>query len=118
MNDIVENPLRLQRPGSFDFTGACVLTYKTFRWEKKLNELGIKYVRAVVQEGGIEVHQLFFHDPDGLMIEMCDCNNLPVVPLVGDTAQSCSRWNQPHDGAAAARSSSVIIIDQYPLAAS
>ncbi|XP_031282901.1 uncharacterized protein LOC116141541 [Pistacia vera] len=73
--------------------------------EKKLNELGIKYVRAVVQEGGIEVHQLFFHDPDGLMIEMCDCNNLPVVPLVGDTAQSCSRSNrhmmeQPQQGVA------------------
>ncbi|KAJ0006803.1 hypothetical protein Pint_30083 [Pistacia integerrima] len=70
--------------------------------EKKLNELGIKYVRAVVQEGGIEVHQLFFHDPDGFMIEMCDCNNLPVV---GDTAQSCSRSNrhmmkQPQQGVA------------------
>ncbi|KAH9714985.1 VOC domain-containing protein [Citrus sinensis] len=61
--------------------------------EKFLKEMGIKYVRALVEEGGILVEQLFFHDPDGFMIEICDCDNLPVVPLVGDVARSCARVN-------------------------
>jgi len=59
--------------------------------EKKLEEMGIDYVRALVEEGGIQVDQLFFHDPDGFMIEICNCDSLPVVPLVGEMARSCSR---------------------------
>ncbi|KAK1274311.1 hypothetical protein QJS04_geneDACA013242 [Acorus gramineus] len=47
----------------------------------KLEEMGMKYVSAVVEEGGIQVDQLFFHDPDGYMIEICDCQKLPVLPL-------------------------------------
>ncbi|KAI9159945.1 hypothetical protein LWI28_003621 [Acer negundo] len=61
--------------------------------EKKLKEMEIKYKRARVEEGGIHVDQLFFHDPDGFMIEICDCDNLPVVPLVGEMARTCSRVN-------------------------
>ncbi|XP_076938603.1 glyoxylase I 4-like [Bidens hawaiensis] len=48
---------------------------------KKLKEMGIKYVTAVVKEGGVEVDQLFFHDPDGYMIEICNCHVLPVLPI-------------------------------------
>ncbi|CAA3025144.1 metallothiol transferase -like [Olea europaea subsp. europaea] len=47
----------------------------------KLQEMKIEYVTAVVKEGGITVDQLFFHDPDGYMIEICNCQNLPVLPL-------------------------------------
>ncbi|KAK3219426.1 hypothetical protein Dsin_013396 [Dipteronia sinensis] len=61
--------------------------------EKKLKEMEIKYKRARVEEGGIHVDQLFFHDPDGFMIEISDCDNLPVVPLVGEMARTCSRVN-------------------------
>ncbi|KAJ4828433.1 hypothetical protein Tsubulata_049360 [Turnera subulata] len=61
--------------------------------EKKLKDMSIKYVRATVEEGGIQVDQLFFHDPDGFMVEICNCDNLPVVPLVGEMARSCSRVN-------------------------
>lgn len=61
--------------------------------EKKLKEMGIHYVRAKVEEGGIEVDQLFFHDPDGFMIEVCNCDNLPVIPIAGETVRSCSRAN-------------------------
>ncbi|KAL9685303.1 hypothetical protein QQ045_022751 [Rhodiola kirilowii] len=57
--------------------------------EKKLKEMNIKYVVSSVEEGGIFVDQLFFHDPDGTMIEICNCNNLPVVPLTGE--RSCPR---------------------------
>ncbi|XP_065865002.1 glyoxylase I 4 [Euphorbia lathyris] len=61
--------------------------------EKKLKEMEIKHVRAMVEEGGIYVEQLFFHDPDGFMIEICNCDNLPVVPLGGEIARTCSRVN-------------------------
>ncbi|PSR96081.1 Metallothiol transferase [Actinidia chinensis var. chinensis] len=61
--------------------------------EKKLEEMGIDHVRQRVEEGGIYVDQLFFHDPDGFMIEICDCDNLPVIPLNGEMVRSCSRIN-------------------------
>lgn len=61
--------------------------------EKKLKDMEIQYVRQRVEEGGIYVDQLFFHDPDGFMIEICNCDNLPVVPLTGEMARSCSRHN-------------------------
>ncbi|MFQ6630405.1 hypothetical protein Gotur_006642 [Gossypium turneri] len=48
---------------------------------RKLEAMKIEYVTAVVEEGGIQVDQLFFHDPDGYMIEICNCENLPVLPL-------------------------------------
>lgn len=48
---------------------------------KKLEAMGIKYVTAVVKEGGVEVNQLFFHDPDGYMIEICNCHVLPMLPV-------------------------------------
>ncbi|CAA3010029.1 metallothiol transferase fosb [Olea europaea subsp. europaea] len=48
---------------------------------QKLQEMKIEYATAVVKEGGITVDQLFFHDPDGYMIEICNCQNLPVLPL-------------------------------------
>ncbi|KAI6671983.1 hypothetical protein NL676_006868 [Syzygium grande] len=61
--------------------------------EKKLKEMEMDFVRATVEEGGIQVEQLFFHDPDGFMIEICNCDSLPVIPLAGEMARSCSRVN-------------------------
>ena len=61
--------------------------------EKKLKEMEIKSVRARVEEGGIYVDQLFFHDPDGFMIEICNCDNLPVIPITGEMVRSCSQIN-------------------------
>ncbi|KAF1886112.1 hypothetical protein Lal_00045341 [Lupinus albus] len=61
--------------------------------EKKLKEMDIEYVRAMVVEGGIEVDQVFFHDPNGFMIEICNCDSLPVIPLAGEMVRSCSRLN-------------------------
>ncbi|XP_030518712.2 glyoxylase I 4-like [Rhodamnia argentea] len=52
--------------------------------EKKLEEMEIEYVKSRVEEGGIEVDQIFFHDPDGSMIEVCNCDNLPIVALDGN----------------------------------
>lgn len=49
--------------------------------EKNLQELKIKYEKRVVEDEGLFVNQLFFHDPDGYMVEICNCENLPVIPL-------------------------------------
>ncbi|RDX83736.1 hypothetical protein CR513_35317, partial [Mucuna pruriens] len=57
---------------------------------QKLDAMKIEYVTAVVEEGGIQVDQLFFHDPDGYMIEICNCQNLPVLPI-----SSCPLKKQP-----------------------
>ncbi|XP_042492408.1 uncharacterized protein LOC122071977 [Macadamia integrifolia] len=60
--------------------------------ERKLKEMGMEYEKRVVEEGGIFVDQLFFHDPDGFMIEICNCDNLPVIPLTGgEPVLMCSR---------------------------
>lgn len=64
--------------------------------EKKLEEMKIKYVKGRVEEGGIVVDQLFFHDPDGSMIEICNCDNLPVVPITSNSpaiTKPCSTLN-------------------------
>ncbi|KAJ0091019.1 hypothetical protein Patl1_13119 [Pistacia atlantica] len=58
--------------------------------KRKLKEMKIQYMKARVDEGGISVDQLFFHDPDGSMIEICNCDVLPVVPLAGEAIRSCS----------------------------
>jgi hypothetical protein len=52
-----------------------------FLVEKRLQEMDIKYKKRVVEDGGLYVDQLFFHDPDGYMIEICNCENLPVIPV-------------------------------------
>ena len=54
--------------------------------EQRLKELGVRYVKAEVLEGGVMVEQIFFHDPDGAMIEVCTCENLPVEPLSNGTS--------------------------------
>ncbi|XP_043687478.1 uncharacterized protein LOC122638689 [Telopea speciosissima] len=61
--------------------------------EKKLKEMEIEYEKRVVEEGGIYVDQLFFHDPDEFMIEICNCDNLPVIPIAGEPVPMCSRIN-------------------------
>ncbi|CAM0879846.1 unnamed protein product [Alopecurus aequalis] len=58
--------------------------------KRRLKEMGIRYEQRRVVEGGIHVDQLFFHDPDGFMIEVCTCDNLPVIPLV-QPAPLCKR---------------------------
>ncbi|KAF3452630.1 hypothetical protein FNV43_RR03063 [Rhamnella rubrinervis] len=64
---------------------------------RKLEEMNIEYVTAVVKEGGIVVDQLFFHDPDGYMVEICNCQNLPPLPI-----SSCPLKLSPPTGFTAA----------------
>ncbi|KAM7263884.1 hypothetical protein ACFE04_001567 [Oxalis oulophora] len=50
--------------------------------KRRLEELGMRYATSVVEDGGQRVDQVFFHDPDGYMIELCNCENIPIVPLI------------------------------------
>ncbi|KAL0387225.1 UNVERIFIED_CONTAM: hypothetical protein Sradi_2604300 [Sesamum radiatum] len=59
---------------------------------KKLERMGVEYVKGVVREGGIVVDQIFFHDPDGYMIEICNCQNLPLLPLSSSSSSSSSSY--------------------------
>ncbi|KAF8704828.1 hypothetical protein HU200_031066 [Digitaria exilis] len=70
--------------------------------QRRLKELGVRYVQRRVEEGGIYVDQIFFHDPDGFMVEVCTCDNLPIVPLDGHAilglpspAPACKRAAAP-----------------------
>ncbi|XVF82846.1 hypothetical protein PTKIN_Ptkin16aG0083200 [Pterospermum kingtungense] len=90
-----ENPDNMPKIGRINpkdnhisFQCECMATV-----EKKLNEMKIEHVKGGVEDGGIRVDQLFFHDPDGTMIEVCNCDNLPVIPLPQDAIQTCSLIN-------------------------
>ncbi|XP_010926993.1 glyoxylase I 4 isoform X2 [Elaeis guineensis] len=54
--------------------------------EKRLKETNIKYLKRTVggeeeeEEEASPIDQLFFNDPDGFMIEICNCENLELVP--------------------------------------
>nr|CAD1818881.1 unnamed protein product [Ananas comosus var. bracteatus] len=41
--------------------------------KKKLEEMGVEYVSPAVGDEGVVSDQLYFHDPDGNAIELCDC---------------------------------------------
>ena len=50
--------------------------------EQKLKDLNIKYKKRIVEdvENWTKIDQLFFNDPDGFMIEICNGENLKLVP--------------------------------------
>ncbi|MCO5597889.1 hypothetical protein L7F22_051974 [Adiantum nelumboides] len=84
---LVESPQAAQLPkkGDLDpkdyhmsFQTAC---QDVDEIEECLKKLEVRYKRIQVEENGILVDQVFFNDPDGFMIEVCTCDNLPVVPL-------------------------------------
>uniref|UniRef100_A0A0D9Y3Y3 VOC domain-containing protein n=1 Tax=Oryza glumipatula TaxID=40148 RepID=A0A0D9Y3Y3_9ORYZ len=63
--------------------------------QRRLKEMGVRYVQRRVEEGGVYVDQIFFHDPDGFMIEICTCDKLPVVPLDAAAAHSIFAGRSP-----------------------
>ncbi|GLJ42557.1 hypothetical protein SUGI_0882260 [Cryptomeria japonica] len=60
--------------------------------ERKLQKMSIKYIKRTLEEGGAIIEQTFFHDPDGFMIEICNCERLTLVPLC-----HCSKIRLPSD---------------------
>ncbi|KAL0006982.1 hypothetical protein SO802_008484 [Lithocarpus litseifolius] len=81
----------IERPHAFDFDGAWMFNYgvgvhllqakdkyeNMEEMEKKLKDLNIKYKKRTVEdvENRTKIDQLFFNDPDGIMIEICNCEN-------------------------------------------
>ncbi|XP_044359794.1 uncharacterized protein [Triticum aestivum] len=66
--------------------------------EKRLKEMGIRYMkRTINEEEGSPIDQLFFNDPDGFMIEICNCENLELVPAgaLGHLRLPRDRHNPP-----------------------
>lgn len=47
----------------------------------RLGDMELEFVAARVRDGETVVEQLFFRDPDGNVVEVCDCEKLPVIPL-------------------------------------
>lgn len=73
--------------------------------ESKLLEYNIPYVRDSVVENGIVVSQIFFHDPDFNVVEICNCDCLPVMPLGRTTScamAQCKSLGSPVGGMAPA----------------
>ncbi|XP_057790029.1 glyoxylase I 4 [Salvia miltiorrhiza] len=67
---------------------------------RKLEEMNIKYMKRSVGEGeGAAIDQLFFKDPDGFMIEICNCENMKLVPQrsIGRIKLPSDKHNPPID---------------------
>ncbi|KAL8171494.1 hypothetical protein V2J09_023298 [Rumex salicifolius] len=49
---------------------------------RRLEENGVKFMKRTVEDGDNKttIDQLFFNDPDGFMIEICNCENVKLVP--------------------------------------
>ncbi|KAK9154826.1 hypothetical protein Sjap_002306 [Stephania japonica] len=78
--------------------------------ERKLKQLSVRHIKRTVgaaaaadddggddSSGGSAIDQLFFNDPDGYMIEMCNCENLKLVPAgsAGQIKLPFDRHNPP-----------------------
>uniref|UniRef100_M1A970 Lactoylglutathione lyase n=2 Tax=Solanum tuberosum TaxID=4113 RepID=M1A970_SOLTU len=65
---------------------------------QRLEKFKIKYLkRTVGEEEGAAIDQLFFKDPDGFMIEICNCENVKLVPQrsIGRIKFPSDRHNPP-----------------------
>ncbi|KAF8022255.1 hypothetical protein BT93_G2408 [Corymbia citriodora subsp. variegata] len=67
--------------------------------EDKLREMGVEYKKRTLDDdgSGASMDQLFFTDPDGFMIEICNCENLKLVPTrsLGKIKLPFDRHNPP-----------------------
>ncbi|GLT80170.1 hypothetical protein SLA2020_516240 [Shorea laevis] len=48
--------------------------------EQRLKDFNWKYMKRTIDENGTPIDQLFFNDPDGFMVELCNCESLKLVP--------------------------------------
>ncbi|PKI36256.1 hypothetical protein CRG98_043368 [Punica granatum] len=78
--------VEMERPDSLDFNGAWLFNYGVGcedmeAIERKLMDRNIKYMKTTLgDDSQSKIDQLFFTDPDGFMIEICNCENLRLIP--------------------------------------
>ncbi|XP_054814585.1 glyoxylase I 4-like [Prosopis cineraria] len=49
--------------------------------EERLKKMNVKYMKKTMEaEDGTVMDQIFFNDPDGFMVELCNCEDLKLVP--------------------------------------
>ncbi|MBA0575759.1 hypothetical protein Golob_028121 [Gossypium lobatum] len=68
--------------------------------EQRLKEFKTEYIKRTMEdESGTKIDQLFFNDPDGFMVEICNCENLKLVPAgsMGRIKLPFDRHNPPLD---------------------
>ncbi|KAG4115421.1 hypothetical protein ERO13_D12G103300v2 [Gossypium hirsutum] len=68
--------------------------------EQRLKEFNTEYIKRTMEdESGTKIDQLFFNDPDGFMVEICNCENLKLVPAgsMGKIKLPFDRHNPPLD---------------------
>lgn len=69
--------------------------------EKRLKELDVRYIQRTEEDDQSEnaIDQMFFDDPDGFMIEICNCENLKLAPAgwIGQIKLPFGRHNPPLD---------------------
>ncbi|XP_050210189.1 glyoxylase I 4 [Mercurialis annua] len=72
--------------------------------EKRLKQYNVKYMKRTMEDedqNGTKIDQLFFDDPDGFMIEICNCENVKLVPSDASLATAIKlptdRHNPPLD---------------------
>ncbi|OMP00817.1 hypothetical protein COLO4_12329 [Corchorus olitorius] len=66
--------------------------------EQRLKDFNTKYIKRTMEdESGAKIDQLFFNDPDGFMVEICNCENLKLVPAgsMGKIKLPLDRHNPP-----------------------
>ncbi|CAL0334938.1 unnamed protein product [Lupinus luteus] len=60
----------------------CFQCEEVEEMERKLKEMDIKYMkRSLKSEDGTAMDQIFFNDPDGFMVEICNCEDFKLVPV-------------------------------------
>mmetsp|Transcript_10458 Transcript_10458/g.28653 ORF Transcript_10458/g.28653 Transcript_10458/m.28653 type:complete len:163 (-) Transcript_10458:22-510(-) len=67
------------RPAADHFSFQC----ENIREVKaQLQTLNVKYISDEIEHEGFHISQLFFHDPDNYMIEICNCDSAPLLYLL------------------------------------
>ncbi|KAB5540991.1 hypothetical protein DKX38_013965 [Salix brachista] len=69
--------------------------------EQRLKQFNVEYTTRTMDDdrNGTRIDQLFFRDSDGYVIEICNCENLKLVPAgsLGSIKLPCDRHNPPVD---------------------
>lgn len=89
-NPLPRSPIIDPQSDHISFQASCPLDDIA----ERLRSMSISFMRDTVREGHFIVEQLFFHDPDNFMIEICNCECLPTV-LIASGGGNLSAHSYP-----------------------